>query len=474
MNMKASLALRMGQSLTMTPALQQAIRMLQLSSMDLQQEISQVLESNLMIEQIEDSPADNLDAEADADSNDSAEDTIPDELPVDAEWDDVYDGATHTKSGVSDELYEFQQANLHTAPTLIEHLSWQAGLQGYTPAQGEIAAHLIDSVDERGYIDDWPSVAARLKELGHKPDAVETVLATVQQFDPTGVAARDLSECLRLQLDSLGLEAPQHQLAAQICERHLENLGRNDLRTIARALRAQLDDVQTAADIIRHLQPSPGTPFVNVDRDYITPEVFVSKRNGRWTVALNPDIAPRLRINSTYTKLIKRADNSPDQRQMKEHLQEARYFLNSLKSRNDTLLRVAQCIIEQQRAFMDYGEEAMKPLVLRDIADRLNVHESTVSRATSAKYMHTPRGVFELKYFFSSHVGTAQGGQCSATAIQAMIKRLVTAEPANKPLSDSKLAKLLNEDGIHVARRTVAKYREALDIPPSHERKKMA
>lgn len=474
MNMKASLALRMGQSLTMTPALQQAIRMLQLSSMDLQQEISQVLESNLMIEQIEDPPADNLDAEADPDSNDSAEDTIPDELPVDAEWDDVYDGATHTKSGVSDELYEFQQANLHTAPTLIEHLSWQAGLQGYTPAQGEIAAHLIDSVDERGYIDDWPSVAARLKELGHKPDAVETVLATVQQFDPTGVAARDLSECLRLQLDSLGLEAPQHQLAAQICERHLENLGRNDLRTIARALRAQLDDVQAAADIIRHLQPSPGTPFVNVDRDYITPEVFVSKRNGRWTVALNPDIAPRLRINSTYTKLIKRADNSPDQRQMKEHLQEARYFLNSLKSRNDTLLRVAQCIIEQQRAFMDYGEEAMKPLVLRDIADRLNVHESTVSRATSAKYMHTPRGVFELKYFFSSHVGTAQGGQCSATAIQAMIKRLVTAEPANKPLSDSKLAKLLNEDGIHVARRTVAKYREALDIPPSHERKKMA
>ncbi|MBR9814662.1 RNA polymerase factor sigma-54 [bacterium] len=472
--MKASLALRMGQSLTMTPALQQAIRMLQLSSMDLQQEISQVLESNLMIEQIEDPPADNLDAEADPDSNDSAEDTIPDELPVDAEWDDVYDGATHTKSGVSDELYEFQQANLHTAPTLIEHLSWQAGLQGYTPAQGEIAAHLIDSVDERGYIDDWPSVAARLKELGHKPDAVETVLATVQQFDPTGVAARDLSECLRLQLDSLGLEAPQHQLAAQICERHLENLGRNDLRTIARALRAQLDDVQAAADIIRHLQPSPGTPFVNVDRDYITPEVFVSKRNGRWTVALNPDIAPRLRINSTYTKLIKRADNSPDQRQMKEHLQEARYFLNSLKSRNDTLLRVAQCIIEQQRAFMDYGEEAMKPLVLRDIADRLNVHESTVSRATSAKYMHTPRGVFELKYFFSSHVGTAQGGQCSATAIQAMIKRLVTAEPANKPLSDSKLAKLLNEDGIHVARRTVAKYREALDIPPSHERKKMA
>ena len=471
--MKAGLALRMGQSLTMTPALQQAIRMLQLSSMDLQQEISQVLESNLMIEQIEESPVETSEAQSDADGE-AAEDAIPDELAVDAEWDDIYDGSTHTKSSVSDELYEFQQANLHTAPTLIEHLSWQAGLQGYTPEQGEIAAHIIDSIDERGYVDDWPSVSARLKELGHSAKAVETVLASVQQFDPTGVAARDLAECLQLQLRALGLSAEQEQLATRICERHLENLARNDLRSIARGLRAQLDDVQDAADIIRHLQPAPGTPFVNVDRDYITPEVFVSKKNGRWTVALNPDIAPRLRINSAYTKLIKRADASPDQQQMKQHLQEARYFLNSLKSRNDTLLRVAQCIIEQQRAFMDYGEEAMKPLVLRDIADRLNVHESTVSRATSAKYMHTPRGVFELKYFFSSHVGTAQGGQCSATAIQAMIKRLVTAEPANKPLSDSKLAKLLNDDGIFVARRTVAKYREALDIPPSHERKKMA
>ena len=469
--MKASLALRMGQSLTMTPALQQAIRMLQLSSLDLQQEIAQVLESNLMLETLEEAPGSAEDA---APEGEAADDAIPEDLPVDAEWDDIYDGSTHSGGMSSEELYEFQQANLHTAPSLIDHLSWQAGLQGFSPSEGEIAAHLIDSIDERGYVADWTSVDKRLRELGHDRDTIDAVLATVQQFDPGGVAARSLGECLSIQLQALGPGDDTTALALRICDRHLEALGRNDLRSIARNLRAELDAVDAAAQLIRQLQPVPGAPFVNVDRDYITPEVFVTKKQGRWTVALNPDIAPKIRINSTYTKLIKRADASPDQQQMKQHLQEARYFLNSLRSRNETLLRVAQCIIEQQRAFLDYGEEAMKPLVLRDIADRLDVHESTVSRATSAKYMHTPRGVFELKYFFSSHVGTAQGGQCSATAIQAMIKRMIGNEPANKPLSDSKLAKLLNEDGINVARRTVAKYREAMDIPPSHERKKLA
>ena len=313
--MKASLALRMGQSLTMTPALQQAIRMLQLSSLDLQQEIAQVLESNLMLETLEEAPGSAEDA---APEGEAADDAIPEDLPVDAEWDDIYDGSTHSGGMSSEELYEFQQANLHTAPSLIDHLSWQAGLQGFSPSEGEIAAHLIDSIDERGYVADWTSVDKRLRELGHDRDTIDAVLATVQQFDPGGVAARSLGECLSIQLQALGPGDDTTALALRICDRHLEALGRNDLRSIARNLRAELDAVDAAAQLIRQLQPVPGAPFVNVDRDYITPEVFVTKKQGRWTVALNPDIAPKIRINSTYTKLIKRADASPDQQQMKQ------------------------------------------------------------------------------------------------------------------------------------------------------------
>ena len=315
-------------------------------------------------------------------------------------------------------------------------------------------------------------VEQRLLELGYTPDAIAPVLDTVQRFDPAGVCARHLAECLCLQLDGLN-RGPVVDLAKDIAAEHLELLARNDLRGLSRVLRQPVDVIAESVDLIRNLQPHPGADFVDHEAEYVAPEVFVSKRQGRWSVSLNPDITPKLRINTDYLGLVKRADQSEDQQCMKQHLQEARYFLNSLKSRNETLLRVAQCIIEQQRAFLEYGEEAMKPLVLRDVAEQLGVHESTVSRATSSKYMHTPRGLFELKYFFSSHVSTVEGGQCSATAIQAMIRRMIKEESPEKPLSDSRIAKLLLEDGIQVARRTVAKYREAMDLPPSHERRRL-
>ena len=463
----------MGQSLAMTPALQQAIRMLQLSTLDLQQEIQQALDSNMMLErsdELEAAPEDAPTPES-ADSK-TTDDAIPDDLPVDAEWTDIYDGSSHRSREADEAWYEYRQANLHRKTSLRDHLTWQSGLAGFSDTEDEIAAHLIDAVDERGYLTDWPVVEQRLLELGHSPDMIRSVLDTVQRFDPSGVCARDLGECLCLQLDALN-HGPVVDLAKAIAAEHLELLARHDLRGLSWLLRQPVDVVSESVDLIRNLQPHPGAEYVDHEAEYVAPEVFVSKRNGRWSVSLNPDITPKLRINADYLGLVKRADQSEDQQCMKQHLQEARYFLNSLKSRNETLLRVAQCIIEQQRAFLEYGEEAMKPLVLRDVAEQLGVHESTVSRATSSKYMHTPRGLFELKYFFSSHVSTVEGGQCSATAIQAMIRRMIKEEPPEKPLSDSRIAKLLLEDGIQVARRTVAKYREAMDLPPSHERRRL-
>ena len=483
--------MRAGQALAMTPALQQAIKLLQLSSLDLQQEIRQAVESNLMLEFEEDDatgssieeqaageqtePAINAEDAAKADSAEVAKvaDVVASEdTPVDIEWEENWETGGSRSAQDEEDLYDNRQANLTTGRTLREHLTWQASLAPFDEQEAEIATHLIDAINDDGYLEDFAGLCERLKESrGYGVEVIEAVLKLVQDFDPPGVGARDLTECLRLQLKQIPENAPERAPALAIITEHMALLARHDEGGLQQALGLDIEGLHPILVLIQSLQPYPGRPYQSHESNYVAPDVFVVKHEGRWKVSLNPDIAPKVRLNAQYLALVRRADSSKDQVTLKQHLQEARYFLSSLESRNDTLIRVAQCIVEEQRAFLDYGDEAMRPLVLRDIADRLGIHESTVSRATANKYMLTPRGLFELKYFFSSHVTTTQGGTCSATAIQAMIKRLVTGEPPDTPLSDSTLADLLLKDGIQVARRTVAKYREALGIPPSHERR---
>ena len=490
--MKQSLGLRTGQALTMTPALQQAIRLLQLSTLDLRQEIQQALDSNVMLELDEDAPeggpsetpergsdgeemeaGDNGGALADVQVN--GDDAIPEEMPVDADWSDIYDTAPSRESGGGDDdddLSEFRRANLRESETLLEHLRWQARLAPFGEWQAEVADYLIDAINEDGYLEGWDEACLHFREtMGLDAARIEKVLKVIQDFDPPGVAARDLGECLALQLRLLPHDTPGREAALALVGKHLTLIGRKDLAALRRASGYDESQVKAALALIKTLQPHPGRPYAAHQSDYIEPDVFVTKHQGRWKVGLNREASPSVRINPHYLSMVKRADSSRDQVTLKTHLQEARYFLHSLQSRNDTLLRVAQCIVEEQRAFLEYGHEAMRPLVLRDVASQLGIHESTVSRATANKYLLTPRGLFELKHFFSSHVQTVGGGVASATAIQAMLKRMIAAEQASQPLSDATLAELLQKEGIQVARRTVAKYREALGIPPSHERR---
>ncbi len=486
--MKSTLGLRLGQSLTMTPALQQAIRLLQLSTLDLQQEIEQALESNILLERDEGDDTDEAEAAASESTADAPRETdapevpsvelkedgdVPTELPVDADWSDVLDDLPASpRNSDSDELRDFLEANQRGRTTLHDHLVEQAQLAPLNTREADIAEHLIDAINEDGYLEDWGELAQHLAEvLDASAIEIEAVLRKVQDLDPTGVGARDLGECLRLQLETMSVRTPGIATAQLLIDQHLALLARRDALLLAKTTGLPVVEIETALALLRSLQPRPGLPFQSHESDYVTPDVFVHKKNGRWMVSLNPEHMPRLRINSRYQGMIRRADASRDQQVLKQHLQEARYFINSLEARNETLLRVAQSIVEEQRAFLEYGPEAMRPLVLRDIAEQLGIHESTVSRATANKFMLTPRGLYELKFFFSSHVQTTGGGICSATAIQAMIKRLVAAENQGRPLSDATLSELLLKEGIQVARRTVAKYREGLGIPPSHERK---
>ena len=483
MNMRASLGLRMGQSLTMTPALQQAIRLLQLSSLDLQLEIQQALDGNLMLESDEPSPVevevpasdheDAAEAAAQAEEVHGDRDNLAEDLPVDADWSDICDLDPTPASGAPDEdLQAYLDANLKGERSLYDHLLEQLQLADLDDRDADIGLHLIDAIDADGYLRDWDALRDNLVQTYAVSVAhIEGVLEAVQDFDPAGVGARDLRECLLLQLWPLPSRTPGIESAVTLVDQHLPLIARRDPAWIARQTQLPADEVAAALNLIQGLQPHPGRPFAPHESDYIAPDVFVTREKGRWRVYLNPEHTPKLRVNSSYQRFIKRADSSRDQLMLKGHLQEARYFINALESRNETLLRVSQCIVEAQRAFLEYGDEAMRPLVLRDVSEQLGIHESTVSRATANKYLHTPRGLYELKYFFSSHVTTTEGGTASATAIQAMIKRLIAAESPDKPLSDSALAEHLLGEGIQVARRTVAKYREGLGIAPSHERR---
>jgi RNA polymerase sigma-54 factor len=478
--MKQSLQIRLGQQLTMTPQLQQAIKLLQLSTLDLQQEIQQALESNMMLEVEEDHPVDINDSQLEKKTEkydeitaEGSQTDIPDELPTDLNWEDVFDN-TQASNSSSSENIEFESQRSKSV-SLQDHLLWQLELTPFSDRDRAIATTIIDSVNSDGYlissIDDiYQGLQAQLDELEF--DEVKAVLHRLQNFDPPGVIAADLQDCLRLQLLQLPDVAQYKAEALILVTRYLDLLATHDRAKLLRRLGISEQHLAGVIALIRTLDPRPGAQISEGDSEYIIPDVYVVKVGGVWTVNLNPEIAPKLRVNPVYSGMIKRADNSLDNSRMKDHLQEARWFIKSLSSRNETLLRVARCIVDKQQDFLEHGSISMRPMVLRDVAEELELHESTISRVTTQKYMHTPNGIVEFKYFFSSHVSTSGGGECSSTAIRALIKELVDNENQAKPLSDSKIADLLQEKGINVARRTIAKYREAMNVASSSQRKR--
>ena len=484
--MKPSLQLRTSQSLAMTPQLQQAIRLLQLSSMELQMEVQQALESNMMLELDEGdennesyehetndvvSVAPDVAAEEEKSGMDA--DEFPEDLPVDSAWEDTYDNtAIYTHNNTDSDFYDNQGFEENS---LRNHLLWQLNVTPTSEKDKAIAISIIDALDDDGYLS--CGLNEILESLGEDMDAdmdeIAAVLHLVQTMEPAGVAARDLRECLLLQLDQCDPALPHLAKAKELVSGHLQLMASRDFTQLMRRLQISQDTLQEIITLIQSLNPKPGSQIQTTKTEYVIPDVYVKKDKGVWKVELNTDAIPHLKINAHYANMIRRADSSSDNISLKNHLQEARWFIKSLRSRSETLLRVAGCIVEKQRAFLEYGEEAMKPLVLHDVAEQLDLHESTISRVTTRKYMHTPRGIFELKFFFSSHVNTDAGGACSSTAIRALIKKLIGEESHKKPLSDSKIASSLSSQGIQVARRTVAKYREAMSIPPSNERKRL-
>ncbi|WP_426702355.1 RNA polymerase factor sigma-54 [Rhodanobacter sp. Col0626] len=483
--MKPALQFRLHQQLTLTPQLQQAIRLLQLSQLELEAELRQIAESNPLLEFAEEVEDDeSLDSAAESEYSNSETTAVAsgsendnDEIGDWADGGGVAEAPIDFSSSVSsgsgsrgDDDFEPQNA----APeTLQQHLLWQLNLVSFNPRQHLIATVLIDALNGAGYLaEGLESVLAALPaDLNATLEEVDAVRRQLQGFDPAGVGSLDLRDCLRVQLEQFDPDTPQRELALRIVDTELELLARNDIARLARRLRANEDDIAAASVLIRSLDPRPGAALDATPVEYVAPDVYALRDGGRWRVSLNPDAQPRLGLNQHYCGLIAQA-RGEDASWMRGQLQEARWLIKSLESRAETLLKVADAIVRRQSAFLDYGPEAMHPLVLREVAEEVGMHESTISRVTTRKYMHTPRGTFELKYFFSSGVSTEDGGSASATAIQAMLRKLIDAEDTRKPLSDLAIAEQLQRKGIQVARRTVAKYREGLRIPTSNERQR--
>ena len=476
--MKQGLQLRLSQQLAMTPQLQQAIRLLQLSTLELQQELQQALESNPLLQQIDTHEEIDTRETQDSETLDTADaleqKEMPEELPLDASWDTIYTAGTPSGTSgdyIDDELPVYQG---ETTQTLQDYLMWQVELTPFSDTDRAIATSIVDAVDDTGYL--TVPLEDILESMGDEEidiDEVEAVLKRIQRFDPVGVAAKDLRDCLLIQLSQFDKTTPWLEEARLIISDHLDLLANHDFRTLMRVTRLKEDVLKEAVNLIQSLDPRPGQSIQTGEPEYVIPDVLVRKHNGHWTVELNSDSIPRLQINQHYASMCNNARNDGDSQFIRSNLQDAKWLIKSLESRNDTLLRVSRCIVEQQQAFFEQGEEYMKPMVLADIAQAVEMHESTISRVTTQKYLHSPRGIFELKYFFSSHVNTEGGGEASSTAIRALVKKLIAAENPAKPLSDSKLTSLLSEQGIMVARRTVAKYRESLSIPPSNQRKQL-
>jgi RNA polymerase sigma-54 factor len=458
--LKPSLQLKLGQSLTMTPQLQQAIRLLQLPVLDLNAEIQEALEENIMLE-MEDLPElPRTSADSTAEVETIKADDFWQSKATERTQDGGWNGEGRPISDFADE----------SGQTLREHLLWQLEMEHFSPREVIIGEALIDSINDDGYLTaDLDEISASLdKETGVVDSEIERTLTKVQRLDPVGVGARSISECIILQLSQLEWKTPGLQLAISIATDHLDLVASRDYGELRRSLRATEDDLHEALALVRGCNPKPGLAISPPSSEYVIPDVFVRKVDNRWQVEISPTGVPRLSVNQQYARILR---GSGEHAVLKSQLQEARWLIRSLEIRNETLLKVATSIVSRQTEFLEHGDESMKPMVLRDIAEEIGMHESTISRVTTNKYMHTPRGVFEFKYFFSSHLTSASGEDQSSTSVRAKIRKLIGAENPKKPLSDSKITNLLKEDGISVARRTVAKYREAMNIPSSSDRR---
>ncbi len=475
--MKHSLQLKLGQHLTLTPQLQQSIRLLQLSTLELNQELEQILQDNPLLEREDEDEAGFAAAEAPAHT--AAAETQSTETPQpekaesdpataldDADWND------YSTAGSDDEDNDYAQGSVSSA-TLREHLLNQLIVSPLTLRDRTLVAALIDDLDDSGFLtqplaDITASLQTELEEL--EPEEVETALKHLQNMDPTGVGARNLAECLTLQLRALPPDTPARDAAMRLTAHYLDLLAARDVGKLKKILAIDDAALRAARALILSLNPRPGAAFGADETHYVIPDVFVRKVKGMWIASLNADAMPKLRVNRVYADILARHRENGGS-QLASQLQEARWLIKNVQQRFDTILRVSQAIVDRQKHFFEHGEVAMRPLVLREIADAVELHESTISRVTTQKYMMTPRGLYELKYFFGSHVATDNGGACSSTAIRALIKQLIAAESGKKPLSDGQLAEELGQQGIVVARRTVAKYRESLQIPPANMRR---
>lgn len=476
--MKQGLQIRLSQQLAMTPQLQQAIRLLQLSTLELQQELQQALESNPLLEQTEfhqEIEAPQPQEYEEREIHESLEQQeIPEELPFDTSWDEFYTAGA--PSGTipdypTDDRPDWQG---ETIQTLQDYLMWQVDLTPFTETDRAIATAIVDAIDKTGYLLSTPEDL--LESMGGQDIALDEVIAVlkrIQHFDPPGIAARDLRECLLIQLSQLNNSVEWLEEARLIVSQHLDLLAQHDFRYLMRITGLKEKTLKKAMELILSLDPRPGQSVDTTEAEYVIPDVLVHKLKQKWVVDLNDHSMPRLKINQRYAAMAGSGLNSNTNQFIRSHLQEAKWLIKSLENRNDTLLKVTRCIVDRQHDFFEQGEEFMRPMILSDIAQAIDMHESTISRVTTQKYLHCPRGVFELKYFFSSHVSTEGGGEASSIAIRASLKKLISTENQAKPLSDSKLASILAEQGIIVARRTIAKYREALSIPPSSQRKKL-
>ena len=458
--LKPSLQLKLGQSLTMTPQLQQAIRLLQLPVLELNAQIQEALEENIMLE-MEDLP------DAPRTSNETTAEI--ETLRAEDQW-QVQSTERTQDAGWNGEGRPAREFADESGQTLREHLLWQLEMEHFSPRQIIIGEAIVDSINDDGYLTiDLDEVSASIdEETEVTAEEIENTLKKVQQLDPIGVGAQTLSECIILQLQQLEPSTSGLQLAIDLAAEHLDLVASRDYSELRRSLRTSEEDLHTALALVRSCNPKPGQAVSASSAQYVIPDVFVRKVDNRWQVEISPTGVPRLSVNQQYARLLR---GSGDHSTLRSQLQEARWLIRSLEIRNETLMKVANSIVTRQTEFLEHGDESMRPMVLRDIAEEIGMHESTISRVTTNKYMHTPRGMFEFKYFFSSHLSSADGLNQSSTSVRAKIRKLIGAEKPAKPLSDSKIASLLAEDGIVVARRTVAKYREAMNITSSSERK---